>query len=112
MATRLYCWKCDRHVPMLDETEWAEFEPALVEALEELQSRRATAGVSLSDALASPYGRRALMLHERLTGEPATEIEPLWHHRASMYGPPCAVCSKPLRTPRARLCAYCGAVRA
>jgi hypothetical protein len=112
MAAHLYCWKCDRDVPMLDESEWAQLEPALAAATEEIQSRRARMGLSLSDALSTPYGRRALILHEQLTGELATAVEPLWHHRASLYGPPCPVCSRPLRTPRAQMCVSCGAARA
>jgi hypothetical protein len=112
MAVRLYCWKCDREVPMFSEEEWAQLEPTLSAAVEEVQARRSTAGLSLPEAISQPYGRKALVLHERLTGELATSVEPLWHHRASLYGPPCASCSKPLRTPRAKMCASCGAARA
>lgn len=34
------------------------------------------------------------------------------HHLTALYGPPCAHCRKPLRTPAARSCAACGTVRA
>ena len=112
MTVHLYCWKCDRVVPMLEEAEWGLLEPVLAEAIKEIQSRRTLGNISLPDALARPYGRRALVLHEQLTGELATSIEPLWHHRASLYGPPCTVCSKALRSPQASMCAGCGAVRA
>jgi hypothetical protein len=31
------------------------------------------------------------------------------HHRLARFGAACRVCGKPARTPRARLCAACGA---
>jgi hypothetical protein len=42
------------------------------------------------------------------TGVAETNPNAVWHHVASLYGPPCPACGKPLRTPRARLCAACG----
>ncbi|QDU97330.1 hypothetical protein Pla8534_51760 [Lignipirellula cremea] len=30
------------------------------------------------------------------------------HHLVSEHGPPCSACGKPLRTPRAKMCAACG----
>lgn len=96
---------------MLTEAEWAQLEPALLAATQEIKDRRER-GLSLPEAVATPYGRPALLLHERLTGEMATSVEPLWHHRNSLHGPPCVSCGKPLRTPRARVCAGCGVARA
>jgi hypothetical protein len=52
-----------------------------------------------------------LAAYERLTGFHETNHVAIWHHRVSLYGPLCHVCSRPLRTPQARLCAECGAPR-
>jgi hypothetical protein len=95
---------------MLDEQEWARFEPLLGSAIDEIQAYRRDQATSLQSALEHPHGADALALFERLTGEKAGSVEPLWHHRASLYGPPCGACGKPLRTPRANLCAACGAI--
>jgi hypothetical protein len=46
--------------------------------------------------------------YEQMTGHRETNINAIFHHRVSLYGPPCAKCAKPLRTPKATFCAYCG----
>jgi len=45
--------------------------------------------------------------YQRITGFRETNFLALWHHRASLYGPPCSKCGKPLRTPQAKLCGSC-----
>ena len=101
---------------MLDEDEWQEMEAALRAGIRNLKARRAAIGASLAEVtedeqLQAQYAD-ALDLYERLTGYRETNPLALWHHRASLYGPPCSNCGKPLRTPPAKLCAACGARRA
>jgi len=48
--------------------------------------------------------------YERMTGMSNCHQNAILHHQISIYGPPCSVCGKPLRTPRARFCAACGTV--
>lgn len=111
MASPLYCWRCDAIVPMLTEAEWVRMEPALVRALQAIQARRESEGLSLEDALKAPHWDDALRLFHRITGLDAVDPNAIWHHRLALYGPPCRACGKPLRTPRASLCAACGAAR-
>ena len=46
--------------------------------------------------------------YERITGFHETNPNAIYHHVLSMYGPPCAHCGKPLSTPTANLCEFCG----
>jgi hypothetical protein len=55
--------------------------------------------------------RPCLDAYERLTGYRETNPNAVMHHRLALYGPPCRACGKPLRTPRASMCAACGAER-
>lgn len=93
MARELYCWRCRIEMPMLDEDEWERIGPDL--------------------SASSDPGRReaALDLYEKMTGVRETNINAIWHHRISDYGPPCDECGKALRTPRAHFCAACGKPR-
>jgi hypothetical protein len=109
MPQDLYCWRCDRVLPMLDEAEWAQLAPLLQVAIPEFMEEHRRTGVSLGEAQATGVlGGRALALYRDLTGFEETNLNALWHHRISLYGPPCTHCGKPLRTPRAKLCAACG----
>jgi hypothetical protein len=109
MAKELYCWRCDIVVPMLNEQEWGVVEPALSQAMKDLQEYRATNNCSLAEALKVVHGQPALRLYHELTGFQETNADAIWHHRLSIYGPPCQACGKPLRTPQASFCAACGA---
>ena len=54
----------------------------------------------------------ALQRYTEIPGFVETNFHALWHHRLSLLGPDCRACGKPLRTPRAKLCAECWAPRA
>jgi hypothetical protein len=46
--------------------------------------------------------------YRRITGFHETNINAFYHHVASLYGPACDACGKPLRTPKAGRCVECG----
>ena len=52
--------------------------------------------------------QQALVRYYKVTGFLETNIAAIHHHVISQYGPPCGTCGKPLRTPRAKMCAACG----
>ena len=109
MPVTLFCWRCNMDIPMLTEPEWAQVEPALKQAIADIQDYRNAHAVELREARQRGHGVSALKLYNEITGFGETNVNAIWHHRASDYGPPCATCGKPLRTPRASFCAACGA---
>lgn len=111
MAKLLYCWRCAMEIPMLDEAEWERVAPFLANAVSDLKQYRETHGVSLAEAMAQGYGKEVLAEYFRITGFQETNPNALWHHRLSLFGPPCVACGKPLRTPNASFCAECGTLR-
>jgi hypothetical protein len=89
----LYCWRCKTDIPMLDTQE--EMDRVMPHLYGEAQ----------------PGGNQiALDAYFAITGCRATVPNALWHHLASLYGPPCKGCGKPLRTPQATMCPMCGMV--
>lgn len=112
MAQMLYCWRCRRQAPMLDEHEWAEVEPLLSVMMSRIQEFRRNTGASLAEALGQGFGIDALSRYQQLTGAIESDPNALWHHRENLFGPACEACGKSLRTPRASHCAECGFVRA
>jgi hypothetical protein len=95
-------------VPMLDEAEWALVAPLLSMAIQDVKDYRDQHGVSLVEARNKALGVSALAKYHAITGFVETNVNVLWHHRASLYGKPCSACGRPLRTPNAAFCAACG----
>jgi hypothetical protein len=89
VAELLYCWRCKMEIPMLDDDEW-------VEVVSHFTDGRDVKG---------------LARYYQITGFRETNPAAIGHHRLSLFGPPCPSCGKPLRTPRAKWCAACGAPR-
>ena len=109
MPQTLYCWRCRIEIPMLDEQEWQRVGALLgVDGIKAYQERQR---VGLEQAK-NEASWEALALYREITGFAETNANALWHHRIALFGPPCHVCGKPLRTPRAKLCAECGSARA
>ena|ERR1700754_4799856 len=90
MGQVLYCWRCQMELPMLEKHEAAY----VLERGPDLERW--------------PNGDRILTRYFELTGFEETNPNAVWHHLAGLYGPPCSSCGKPLRTPRAQMCAACG----
>ena len=103
----LWCWRCERDVPMLDEAEYAEIWALFTVALKATKAFRKSHGVPLQDALNEGFYRPVLECYERLTGTKETNPNAVLHHRVSLYGPPCKKCGRPLRTPKAKICGSC-----
>lgn len=91
MVRLLYCWRCQMEMPMLEEHE-ADY------VLERGP-----------DQEFGPDQNRILRRYFEVTGFEETNANAVWHHMVVQHGVPCSSCGKPLRTPRARMCAACGA---
>ena len=89
----IWCWRCRVEVPMLDEEEFDHV----------FSLKQNGKDGDLWNKVFGPV----LAEYERITGVRETNINALYHHRISYYGPPCAFCSRPLRTPRAKFCGNC-----
>jgi hypothetical protein len=97
-------------LPMLTDEEWPLVAPHLSNMAARVMRYVKEHGCSLAEAQRA-VGSEALAMYEKLTGFEESNVNALYHHRLSMYGPPCHVCGKPLRAPLARYCAMCSAER-
>jgi hypothetical protein len=107
-------------MPMLDEAEYQECWALMQEALavtseESLSSFVQKHGLqTLFEVPLAPAKAREIIYkpvfdaYERMAGYRETNINAIWHHRISEYGPSCAKCGKALRTPVAFKCFECG----
>jgi hypothetical protein len=89
----LWCWRCKVEIPMLDDDEFNR-----------VMSLRGTG--TDGDMWERKFGT-VLREYERITGFHETNINAVWHHKLSLYGPPCRNCGRPLRSPQARICGAC-----
>jgi len=94
-------------MPMLDEMECAEVAKLYGEGIRATKEFRERWGVPLQNASIAERFRPVRDAYERLTGMKESNEKAIMHHRISLYGPPCRRCQKPLRTPKAKLCASC-----
>ena len=104
---RLYSYRFKREMPLLTEAEFEAIGVSLSARIEEITAYRAKHDCSLLEARAKA-SLAALDAYERLTGERLDHPDQLYWVQLSRYGRPCPSCSKPFRTPRAKLCVECG----
>jgi hypothetical protein len=105
----MYCWRCRMDVPMLDDEEFAIIDRLFAQAVRAIKESYHLNSPATNREFISDQYRPMLEAYRRLTGqEYSGRPEVLMHHRISKYGLPCTKCGKPLRTPKAKLCAACG----
>jgi hypothetical protein len=93
---------------MLDEQEYAEASRLYSECMKSAKEFRQKWGVPLDNVGIDERFRPIRQWYEQLTGFPNCHENAVMHHRLSLLGGPCRTCGKPLRTPRAKMCAACG----
>ena len=99
-------------IPMLDEAEYARVSEAYLCAFRSYQGQRPVLAAKFGPMDAPDIQARfrpMLEMYTELTGFDETNPNAILHHRIALYGSPCIACGKPLRSPRARFCAACGA---
>jgi len=103
---KLWCWHCEREVLMLEEHEWGPIAAVDKKFFDDVKSAgSAKEKLERSEKRKVPWMNERTTTFEQITGSPVTCS--INNHRAWIYGPPCTVCGKPLRTPQARYCAFC-----
>lgn len=107
----VFCWRCERDVPMFDEVEWRRLGPLLERGEAAVKRYREVHGVTLEGVPMREVYADALAEHQRIAGHADVRPQDIGHHRRAAHGPLCGWCGKPLRTPLARRCVACGLVR-
>ncbi|AEV68698.1 hypothetical protein ABCY62_02610 [Acetivibrio clariflavus] len=105
----MWCWRCRQEVGMLDEEEYKRIHTIYIECAEKVKTFRKNTGSSLENTPLNDFFKPVCEEYEKITGFSGFNHNAIMHHRISIYGQPCKCCGKPLRTPRAKMCAACGA---
>ena len=104
----LYCWRCESEVPMLDEAKFEIIRELFSVCIQSIQDHRKKEKTDLKSVPINYYFLPVRQAYEAMTGWADMHHNAIWHHRISLYGPPCRESGRPLRTPRARYCPACG----
>ena len=94
-------------MPFLDEVEWQQISPLLINAAADIKKYRANHNCDLLTAR-KKVKPEAMKKFEGLTGVSGVHFETIYHHRLSDWGPECKNCGHLLRTPEASFCTKCG----
>jgi hypothetical protein len=105
----LWCWRCQQEMPMLEEEEYAETLRLYNECATGTKEFRERWWVPLESVGVRERFLPVRKWYEELTGVADCDEGEILRHCLARFGAACRVCGKPLRTPRARLCAECGA---
>ncbi len=103
----IWRWRCRSEVPMLDEEEFASISQLYGECMSATQEFRRLRNLPLQGMTIDERFGPVRLRYEELTGLVGCHANVVIHHRLSLYGSPCKACGKPLRTPKAKLCAAC-----
>ena len=93
---------------MLDDREYAEVFELYSRCMREIKERRDEEEVALAKTSVHERFKAVRDAYERISGWKDMHHNAIMHHQLSALGPACPRCGKPLRTPRAKLCAECG----
>src|SRR5262249_42876297 len=104
----LYCWRCHGDVAMLDEAEFSEISLVHRACTRMAKQYREQHRVRLDETPLTEFYAPLQQAYARLGGSSVADPHHILKHRLANLGPPCRRCGRPLRTPRARLCAACG----
>ena len=88
----LWCWRCKSEMPMLDEDEFADVIARFERGAKSVKEFRARSGEPLKRVPLAEHFKEMLARYEAITGFKETNPNAVWHHRLSLYGPPCGQC--------------------
>lgn len=102
-----YCWRCKKDVPMFDDHEFKSISQAYAECTKRLKSLKSS---ELSEIEKEKFYNPFFDVVKSFTKDNSFDFEiyEVLKHQISRFGPPCPVCEKPLRTPKAKKCVECG----
>ncbi|WP_411348007.1 hypothetical protein [Paenibacillus sp. WLX2291] len=104
----MWCWRCRCEMPMLDEEEYPIVYKLYGECMKATDEFRHKHGLSLEQISMDERFSPVVKEYEKITGVSGVYHNAIMHHQISLFGESCHYCGKPLRTPRAKLCASCG----
>lgn len=103
----MWCWRCKCEMPMLDDEEYAVIYKLYGDCMKATKVFRQEHGLSLEGMSMEERFSPVVKEYEKITGISGIHHNVIMHHKLSSFGDPCKYCGKPLRTPRAKLCASC-----